>query len=184
MQEAWRIAWDWAEGSAVKKFRLTEPKRFIAIQKPNWVCHLIFFFISRRPQLSMSYTIPGECYLCLQGLLFRYSREKYAVFIQDRRHPYVNLHHQKESVVLALFACHTLSISSSRNLGFAKFLFLSIFHTLSHFLLQNSYFLWDCLNFLSSISYALPLFQTPSFCHSNHFFLPPNLPSLLSSLWN
>lgn len=114
--------------SAVKKLRLRELRRIIEIQKPNWVCHLIFFFfLPETPLPSLSYTNLKEGYLSPQRLSKRevhyleMHRWKCTLFIQDRQDPSVSLCRQKGTAVLTLPSCHTLCFSSSRTPGSAKF---------------------------------------------------------------
>lgn len=107
------------------------------MQQPDPVCHLIFFsFFQKHPDCSNH----KEGYLSLKTLLkweVKSTGKKCTVFIRDRQDPSLSLCHQKDTAVLTLPSCHTLCFSSSRTPGSANF--LSIFHTLSHFLLQNSF---------------------------------------------
>lgn len=74
--------------SAVKKLRLREPRRIIEIQQPNWVCHLFFFFLSKKKKHpdchSLILTLGKATFLsrgCRVGkVLFRNAQEENACY--------------------------------------------------------------------------------------------------------
>lgn len=72
------------------------------------------------------------------------------VCVQDRQDPNATLCHQEDTAVLTLSKCHILCFSSSRTPGSARFLFLSISHTLSHFLFAKLFYVFSVTDLISS----------------------------------
>lgn len=174
---------------------------FESAKENNWdstaqlsLSYNFFSFFQKTPWLSLSHTNPGEGYLSLQRLskeekvLFRNSQEEnsWYAFKTDRTQTLpcaikkTQLSSPSPTVIFSvshlqgLLALPDFSSSPSSALS-------------STSSLQNSFtFFCHCLNFLSPISFSLPLFQAPSFSHTNHLFsfCLQTFPFMPSSQWN